>query len=1088
MPRPAPPTALPVSLTASFVQTNDITLNWTAVPGAVGYAIYRATSSTGPYTYLQTVTETTYTDYGLNPATIYYYRVTAVNGGGISANATDLVNSQQPFPASLTATGTNTAVWLAWSAATNATSYTLKRGTSSGNETNTVVTGYAGTTFTNSGLANGTTYYYVVIATGSGGASGNSPEASATADPIGNGTWTAQASGNWSTGANWSSNQIALGFGYTADFSTLNLASNLTVNLDSARTISVLKFGSGTSGFNWTLAGSNTLTLGASPEIEVLNQSATISTVIAGASGLTKTGLGALTLGGTAETFSNGLAVNAGTLTLDFTPTNSPGTNLIPAANALTLGGGTLRINGSTNVGNSQTFAWISLNSGNSVLAAAPASGTNLPTLVLGALAENVGGTVEFVGPATTNSSGIVAATATITTTTAGGGGGLGIVGGYGDGENGIFATVGLYDFASTDTSAGGAGSSPYTIIGGSQVAGFYQTAGITTTTAAYDVNPAGVNSLGNAGGPPCVRFNAPRAQAITFTASTAQNIQGFLVTPNCGANNQTLAGGSGNGIEFYRDQYAGNCYGVLWQNNPSGYLNVDCVIEPGRNSPTENLNGLVQAGPGTVVYLQANYYELSSYLNGGCSVVSADSAFGNVADASTVYLNGGTVVGNATFAMDNAGANLRPFTLLGNGGGLAAATNCALTVDGYIGSGAGTGPLVIGIPASSANGNVAGLLPGTGAGTANPTPVYATGTVILDSAGNGYSGGTVITGGATLNINCVWALGGAVYGGLTFNNGTLQYAATLLNTAVDITQDTSAGCCGLTGGAPKPVTLAGNGTIDVNGNTVVYTNSLGNSGSGSLLVKSSVTNGVLTLLGANNYTGATTVTNVTLLANNASGSATGTGNVTVQNGGVLEGAGALGGSVTLASGAVLAPGNPLGALAIGGNLTLASGSKTVIHVQHFPLTNNAVNLAGTLTAGGALVVTNTGAQALARGDTFQVFSAGNYAGAFSTISLPSLTTNLLWNTNTLMISGTISVVTLTPPTIAAAQFNGAGLTVSGSGGISDWSYVVLTTTNLANPQWKPVATNQFDGNGNFNFTNAASANSPRQFYRLEVP
>ena len=51
--------------------------------------------------------------------------------------------------------------------------------------------------YTNSGLANGTTYYYVVTATGSGGVSGNSPEASATPFANASGIWTSAASGIW---------------------------------------------------------------------------------------------------------------------------------------------------------------------------------------------------------------------------------------------------------------------------------------------------------------------------------------------------------------------------------------------------------------------------------------------------------------------------------------------------------------------------------------------------------------------------------------------------------------------------------------------------------------------------------------------------------------------------------------------------------------------------------------------------------------------------------------------------------------------------------------------------------------------------
>jgi hypothetical protein len=209
---------------------------------------------------------------------------------------------------------------------------------------------------------------------------------------------------------------------------------------------------------------------------------------------------------------------------------------------------------------------------------------------------------------------------------------------------------------------------------------------------------------------------------------------------------------------------------------------------------------------------------------------------------------------------------------------------------------------------------------------------------------------------------------------------------------------------------------------------------------------------------------------------------------VQVQNGGVLTGAGALGGSVNVEQGGLLMPGVPLGALTISGDLTLISGSTTWIQIQHAPLNNAALSISGTLNAGSALVVTNTGATALADGDSFQLFNAANYASAFSSLVLPPLATNLLWNTNALMTSGTLSVVTLAPPTIAAIQFNGADLTVSGSGGINSWPYVMLGTTNLTGP-WLPLATNQFDSNGNFTLTltNALNLSQPQTFYKLQL-
>jgi hypothetical protein len=63
-------------------------------------------------------------------------------------------------------------------------------------------------------------------------------------------------------------------------------------------------------------------------------------------------------------------------------------------------------------------------------------------------------------------------------------------------------------------------------------------------------------------------------------------------------------------------------------------------------------------------------------------------------------------------------------------------------------------------------------------------------------------------------------------------------------------------------------------------------------------------------------------------------------------------------------------------------------------------------------------------------------------------------------------------------------------LTLSGTNGIPGWPVVLLTATNLSTPlsQWTPVATNQFDANGNFSFTIGPGPGAPQQFYLLETP
>ncbi len=83
-------------------------------------------------------------------------------------------------PGGLTATAGNGQVSLAWTAASGATGHGVRRGTASGGPYTTVQANVAGTAFTDTGLANGTTYFYVVTGTNAQGEGGPSNEAAAT--------------------------------------------------------------------------------------------------------------------------------------------------------------------------------------------------------------------------------------------------------------------------------------------------------------------------------------------------------------------------------------------------------------------------------------------------------------------------------------------------------------------------------------------------------------------------------------------------------------------------------------------------------------------------------------------------------------------------------------------------------------------------------------------------------------------------------------------------------------------------------------------------------------------------------------------
>src|SRR5580658_1419437 len=84
-----------------------------------------------------------------------------------------------PAPTGLTATAGNAQVSLSWSASSGATSYNVMRGTANGGPY-TTISAPTTTSYSDTGLTNATTYYYVVTAANANGASGDSNQASAT--------------------------------------------------------------------------------------------------------------------------------------------------------------------------------------------------------------------------------------------------------------------------------------------------------------------------------------------------------------------------------------------------------------------------------------------------------------------------------------------------------------------------------------------------------------------------------------------------------------------------------------------------------------------------------------------------------------------------------------------------------------------------------------------------------------------------------------------------------------------------------------------------------------------------------------------
>ena len=91
--------------------------------------------------------------------------------------------TMEELPSALKTIGGDSKVNLTWDALTDATSYIVKRSTTPGGPYTPIATDVKDTTYTDTDVTNGTTYYYIVTAIADGKESGNSNEASAIPKP-----------------------------------------------------------------------------------------------------------------------------------------------------------------------------------------------------------------------------------------------------------------------------------------------------------------------------------------------------------------------------------------------------------------------------------------------------------------------------------------------------------------------------------------------------------------------------------------------------------------------------------------------------------------------------------------------------------------------------------------------------------------------------------------------------------------------------------------------------------------------------------------------------------------------------------------
>jgi fibronectin type 3 domain-containing protein len=179
---PAPPAA-PTGQIAVAVNSSKINLSWAAVAKATGYRVYRSSDAGNPFTLVYDGAALSYADTGLNANTAYTYRITAYNSIGESPSASvQTATYQYDAPGNFAATSvSSTSAALSWDSVqgTNVT-YKISR-SSSATGTYSLIYSGPNTVFIDTGLTQGTGYFYKIVVVIDG-------ITSALSDPLGVGT------------------------------------------------------------------------------------------------------------------------------------------------------------------------------------------------------------------------------------------------------------------------------------------------------------------------------------------------------------------------------------------------------------------------------------------------------------------------------------------------------------------------------------------------------------------------------------------------------------------------------------------------------------------------------------------------------------------------------------------------------------------------------------------------------------------------------------------------------------------------------------------------------------------------------------
>jgi autotransporter-associated beta strand protein len=480
-----------------------------------------------------------------------------------------------------------------------------------------------------------------------------------------------------------------------------------------------------------------------------------------------------------------------------------------------------------------------------------------------------------------------------------------------------------------------------------------------------------------------------------------------------------------------------------------NGNVNINSLVQPAEvlvsNAATAYTIGggvlggiasLVKTGPGSLTLNSSNSYTGGSYVNGG-TLQLVDNLYAGgfgpiVLNGGTLFLNGvgtgTTITAAGSNTLETYGQPYATFSLQGSGW---------LTMD--IGGGGVFSP----------SGDWSGF-----SGTIN----FTTGNWLRELNTNAFgSAAAVWNFGANGGIN-------NKYGGATIYLGALFGGAS----------------AGLSGAGTTPAFLTTYVIGGVNTNSVF--GGIISDGGAAATTLTFVGLGSLSLLGNNTFSGGVIVNGGALFINNTAGSGTGSGTVTVNSSATLGGTGTIAGITSVGAGGALAPGNgTAGLLTINNDLSLNNGCTLQFQLG---ASSDRVAVGGDLTLGGTL---NFSAAAGFGAGTYTLFT---YTGALGVgnLSIGTAPAGYSYTVDT-SAQGEVNLV-VSLPHFSSILATSQGLVMSGSGGVTNGIYYLLTTTNLATPltNWTRVLTNQFDNNGNFDFTYPVNPSLRCSFYLLQLP